>query len=260
MNSAGPKLSSLVGLVLLGCLLGGCARVPPEADLIGSPISGQREAELGTNTVRPGSGEAERALVAIRKKERGRLACCPAATARVKPQALARTAARFVGVRKIVVRGERFPFDCSGLARAIYFSQGVDLYHGVKVNKGANGVRLIHRYVQQHGRLYPGPTVSPGDLVFFHNTWDSNGDGHVNDPLTHVGVVVGAEAGGTIVFVSRVSRGIERYRMNLAHPNVRRTVDGRVLNDFMRRKHPSDSQRVHHLTGQLFAEFGTLTN
>jgi len=253
-------LSQLVGLVVLGCLLCSCARLPQEADLNGRPVLGQREARLGTTSVRPGSGEAERALVAIRKKERSRRACCSATTTAVKPQALAETATRFVGVRKILVKGQRFPFDCSGLARAIYFSQGVDLYHGVKVNKGANGVRFIHRYVRKHGRLYPGPTVSPGDLVFFHNTWDSNGDGHVNDPLTHVGVVVGAEADGTIVFVSRVSRGIERYRMNLANPNVHRTADGRVLNDFMRRKRPSDSQRVHHLTGQLFAEFGTLTS
>lgn len=251
-------MSQLVGLVVLGCLLCSCAGLPQEADPNGRPALGQREARPGTTSVHPGSRSAERALALVRKKERGRLACCPAATA--KPQALAQTAARFVGVRKIVVRGERFPFDCSGLARAIYFSQGIDLYDGVRANKGANGVRLIHRYVQQHGRLYPGPTVSPGDLVFFHNTWDSNGDGHVNDPLTHLGVVEEVEADGTIVFVSRVSRGIERYRMNLAHPNVHRAADGRVLNDFMRRKRPSDSRRVHHLTGQLFAEIGTLTN
>ena len=53
--------------------------------------------------------------------------------------------------------------------------------------------------------------LAPGDLVFFDNTWDYNGDGMANDPLTHVGIVERQEDDGTIVFISRVAGAIERY-------------------------------------------------
>ena len=65
------------------------------------------------------------------------------------------------------------------------------------------------------------------------------------------------ESDGTIVFISRVAEAIERYRMNLAHPHVHRTPDGRILNDYMRRKRWSDDKGTLYLTGELFASFGT---
>lgn len=188
---------------------------------------------------------------------RGR-ACCTMAAGNHRQEALARTAIGFIGRSRIAVDGRRFTYDCAGLARGVYFSQGVDLYDGLGEIKGGNGVGRIYGHVMQHGRIHYGPTVHPGDLVFFHNTWDFNGDGLVNDPLTHVGVVERVEGDGTVVFVSRVSRGIQRFRMNVRAPDTHRTGDGRVLNDFMRRKGSRDPQATKYLTGQLFAAFGTV--
>jgi hypothetical protein len=99
--------------------------------------------------------------------------------------------------------------------------------------------------------------VSPGDLVFFDNTWDYNGDGLVNDTLTHVGIVERQDPDGTVVFISRVAGAIQRYRMNLALPHVHRTAEGRVLNDYIRRKDFDDPAHAAYLTGQLFAAFGS---
>ncbi|MES4786909.1 MAG: hypothetical protein C4294_15070 [Nitrospiraceae bacterium] len=149
-------------------------------------------------------------------------------------------------------------YDCAGVARAVYLAHDIDIYDDGQDGAGANGVRLIYLHVQKHGRLHQGPEVHPGDLVFFDDTWDYNNDGFVNDPLTHVGIVETVEADGTVVFISRVSAGVERYRMNLSMPNVHRTDDGRVLNDYMRRKRWHDSQQTRSLTGELFAAFGTL--
>ena len=118
--------------------------------------------------------------------------------------------------------------------------------------------RIGKLQVLQGKQQLPVPELRAGDLVFFHNTWDFNGDGLVNDPLTHVGVVERVEGDGTVVFVSRVSRGIQRFRMNVRAPDTHRTSDGRVLNDFMRRKGTRDPQATQYLTGQLFAAFGTL--
>jgi len=184
--------------------------------------------------------------------------CCTGAMGTPRQEALAQTAVGFLGRWRIEVKGRRFTFDCSGLVRGVYFTQGVDLYDGLGELDGGNGVGRIYGHVVRHGRIHYGPTVHPGDLVFFHNTWDFNGDGRLNDPLTHVGVVEGVESDGTVVFVSQVSGGIERYRMNLTRPYTHRTSYGRVLNDFMRRKDIRDPEATRYLTGQLFAAFGTL--
>jgi cell wall-associated NlpC family hydrolase len=176
-----------------------------------------------------------------------------------RQQALAQAATGFIGQPQIKVRGRRFAFDCTGLVRGVYLSQGVDLYGGQRVSPiGLNGVRFIHQYVKRHGRLHSGPTVHPGDLVFFHNTWDANGDYRLNDRLTHVGVVEWVTRDGTVVFASRVWGGVRHYRMNLRMPGVHRTRDGRLLNDFVRRKGFLDLEGTQYLTGQLFATFGTL--
>jgi hypothetical protein len=185
-------------------------------------------------------------------------ACCTMAEATQRQAELAQAAVKFLGRSRVEVDGQRFTYDCSGLTRGVYFSAGIDLYDGGKVSDQANGVRLIYRYIKHHGRLHHGPTVHPGDVVFFHNTWDFNSDGRLNDLLTHVGVVEHVEQDGTVVFVSRVSGGIERYRMNLRYPHVHQTRDGVILNDFMRRKTSRDSESTRYLTGQLFASFGTL--
>jgi hypothetical protein len=122
------------------------------------------------------------------------------------------------------------------VTRAIYLAHGIDLFEGGAADGKANGVGLIYNHLRKHGQLHRGPVVQAGDLVFFDNTWDYNGDGLVNDPLTHVGIVERVESNGTIVFISRVAGAIERY---------------------MRRKHWRDGEQTPYLTGELFAAFGT---
>jgi hypothetical protein len=183
--------------------------------------------------------------------------CCQRVEATPRRAAIVRTAARLVGARTIDLNGRRIAYDCAGVTRAIYLEHGIDLYESAPSDDKANGVRLIYAHVRQHGTLHQGPVVHPGDLVFFDNTWDLNGDGLLNDPLTHVGVVERVESDGTIVFISRVADAIERYRMNLALPHVHQTADGRVLNDYIRRKRSTDPKEIGHLTGELFAFYGT---
>lgn len=184
--------------------------------------------------------------------------CCTMAESAPAQEALARAAADFLGPAPITVGKRQFPADCSGLVRGIYATQRVELYEGLGKLDGGNGVGRIYTHVVEHGRIHQGPAVHPGDLVFFHNTWDFNRDGRFNDPLTHVGVVEQVERDGTVVFVSRVSAGTERYRMNLQEPHTHKTADGRVLNDYMRRRASGDPSEAQYLTGQLFAAFGTV--
>jgi hypothetical protein len=183
--------------------------------------------------------------------------CCKSVEASSRRAAIVRTASKLVGATNIQVNGKRIAYDCAGVTRAIFLAHGIDLYDSGSLDPQANGVRLIHHHISQHGRFHQGPVVRPGDLVFFDNTWDYNGDGIINDPLTHVGIVERQEADGTVIFISRVAGAIERYRMNLALPHLHKTTEGRILNDYIRRKdlnHPFDAS---YLTGELFSGFGT---
>ena len=183
--------------------------------------------------------------------------CCRSIDGGPSRNAIVRTAVKLVGATTIKVNGRRIVYDCAGVTRAIFLKHGIDLYGGEPSNPDANGVRIIHEYIQQQGTFHQGPVVHPGDLVFFNATWDYNRDGKVNDPLTHIGIVERQEPNGTVIFISRVAGAIERYRMNLGLPHVHRAVDGRILNDYLRRKHVSDPAKTHYLTGELFAQFGT---
>ena len=196
-------------------------------------------------------------MVAITTGPRGS-ACCVLGQGKSGQTALAKTAVGLIGRYRIEIGGQRYASDCSGLVRGVYATQHVDLYDGLGELDGGNGVGRMYTHVVEHGRIHYGPKVHPGDLVFFHNTWDFNRDGLPNDPLTHVGIVETVERDGTVIFLSWVSAGVERYRMNLRQPGIHKTPEGRVLNDHIRRKGPSDSQTTQYLTGQLFAAFGTV--
>ena len=172
--------------------------------------------------------------------------------------AIVESASRLVGARTITSQGRHIAYDCAGVTRAIFLEHGIDLYRGYLGDRKENGVRLIHNHVRQHGILHQDPDVHPGDLVFFDNTWDFNGDGQLNDPLTHVGIVEQRETDGTVVFISRIAKSIARYRMNLSQPHVHKTADGRVLNDYIRRKRPTDPADTARLTGELFSFYGNL--
>ena len=183
--------------------------------------------------------------------------CCRSVERAPSRNAIVRTAAKLVGAKTIESNGRRIAYDCAGVTHAVFLKHGIDLYGSSANDSEANGVRLIHTHIRQQGTFHQGPVVHPGDLVFFNNTWDYNGDGKVNDPLTHIGIVERQEPDGTVVFISRVAAAIERYHMNLALPHVHKTADGRILNDYLRRKDVSDPANTTYLTGELFAQFAT---
>jgi len=109
---------------------------------------------------------------------------------------------------------------------------------------------------RERGLLHTHKVPDVGDLVFFDDTHDRNGDGRADDPLTHVGIVERVDADGTVTFIHRVRRGVLRYRMNLFRPDERRDrKTGKVLNHHLRLGASADGRR---LTGQLFHAFATV--
>lgn len=167
---------------------------------------------------------------------------------------VASSAKAFVGQRSVVVAGERYRFDCSGVARGIYARAGVPL-GGTPSFRGENDVSVLYRYVRENGSLRKSDPLV-GDLVFFDDTYDRNGDGLRNDPLSHVGVVEEVLDDGTVVFVHHAAGGILRYRMNLSSPDLRRDpTTKRTLNHYLRRAEGGQPAKT---TAQLFVAYGTV--
>ena len=129
----------------------------------------------------------------------------------------------FIGADQLFVGGTQYNFDCTGAVLAIYAAAGVNL-GGRFADYTGNGVARVYQMVVAHGLFYPAdPRLlpAPGDLVFFDNTFDSNGDGRWNDELTHVAMVTSASGDGTISYVhTHVRRGVVIEQMNLLHPDA----------------------------------------
>ena len=147
--------------------------------------------------------------------------CCKTVEATPRQTAVVRTATQLIGARTIDVNGRRIAYDCAGVTRAIYLKHGIDLYQGGPSTRHANGVRIIHAHIRQQGTFHQGPTD------------------------------------GTVVFISRVAGAVERYHMNLAFPHVHKTADGRILNNYLRRKGTIDPANTSYLAGELFTQFAT---
>ncbi|WP_426751931.1 CHAP domain-containing protein [Myxococcus sp. Y35] len=164
------------------------------------------------------------------------------------------TARSLVGKTQVKLNGRKYPSDCTGLIEGVYAQAGVT-FRGT-VQPGDNGVTAMYRFTRARGRVYSEGRPTPGDLVFFNETYDQNRDGRRNDGLTHVGIVESVSATGTVTVIHRVRRGVVRYRMNLERPNLRRDPQtGEVLNDMLR--HPGPN-RAPVLTGQLFGGYGSV--
>lgn len=167
---------------------------------------------------------------------------------------VAAAARSVVGSRSMDVDGQRFRFDCSGVARGIYAKAGHRL-GGTPSFRGENDVAVLYRLAERYGSLRPSDPLV-GDLVFFENTYDRDGDGRRNDALSHVGIVEEVRPDGTVVFIHHASGGILRYRMNLEFPQARdHPKSGETVNHFLRRAERGESAKT---SAELFVAYGTL--
>jgi hypothetical protein len=164
-----------------------------------------------------------------------------------------------VGRRRLVVRGRTFPYDCTGLVLAIYWYAGIDLARDFEKYSG-NGVSRLYRSLEKQNLLYSSPHPAVGDIIFWDNTYDRNGDGAWNDPLTHVGMVLHSRPDGDIQYVHlNRSRGIVIENMNLLEPDMhKKLIRGqlRVLNSPIRLKEPGQPHPPLWLAGQLYRRLG----
>lgn len=140
--------------------------------------------------------------------------------------------------------------DCSGYVEAVFARAGFDL-------RGSTA--MFYELAEEQGALHHHKLPRPGDLAFFDDTYDRNHNGQLDDPLSHVAVVLEVAADGTILLGhGGTSRGRTTLTMNLEQPDLREADDGHVLNDWLRVRRDGDPARTRYLAGELWRAFATL--
>ena len=115
----------------------------------------------------------------------------------------------------------------------------------------------VYRFVSENGTVYHDARPAVGDLAFFHNTFDANGDQRPNDWYTHVGIVESVDEENTVTILSFVDDSVSRLTMNLEHPSDE-SAGGETLNSSLRQPARNDAEHTQYLAGELFAGFGSL--
>lgn len=230
----GPAL--LAFLLSVGCAHRGGMPVPGPLGSLGTDV-GYEEAEAGlVRRESPKPTEAPRSRAERRK----------ARQADAAGQQVAHSVGGMIGKSRVVVDGKTYRADCSGLVEAAYAKAGLDI-------RGSSAD--MYELAREMGVLHRKKTPQPGDIAFFDDTYDRNGNGRRDDELSHVAIVEAVEDDGTIILVHRGGNGIVRIRMNLRDPHVGRREDGVVLNDGLRSGKQDGGPR---LSGELWKAFGSL--
>ena len=113
--------------------------------------------------------------------------------------------------------GIRDTFDGSAFVHHLLTIQGIEL-----PRVGADSdLRDIYRAFKAR-RLTHDRNPQPGDLVFFHNTEDADGDGRQNDWYTLAGVVEAVDPDGTVTLIAPVRGEVVRRVVTVSRPQEHR--------------------------------------
>lgn len=122
-------------------------------------------------------------------------------------------------------------------------------------DRTSESIPRLYRSCRTDGETFHSRPPNIGDLVFFHNTYDANGDGRNNDWYTLVGIIEQVRSDGTVVFLAHRGDGVETLHLNLDRLDESTNTDGQRLNSRLREDSPDDPPFTQHLAGQLFAGY-----
>lgn len=220
-----------------------------------APMSrvGERVASARASSDAPAaSPKQSRPVAAAAKKKAAPKSAAVATKAKAQP-AVKKAAAK--PAAKNANKGRFVPQHSANYLKAIYEANGVKLGS----LKGDDAVATLFSEVKKQGQVYHATRPAVGDLVFFHNTYDRNGDGRNNDWYTHVGLVEAVDEDGTIYVLSWFEGQVQTFPINLEHPRLARDErDKKIWNTQLRQKGSDDPAFTQYLGGELFAGFGSL--
>lgn len=142
-------------------------------------------------------------------------------------------ASALVGEAALTVDGEHFASTSSGLVAAAYAAGGLRLQPGAIGGTPTN--QEIWDLMAGAGRGVELEDVASGDILFFDNTFDANGNGVRDDLLTHVAIVESVSIDGTISFFHYARAGVTEGVVTPHEPSRRLDpVIGAQLNTVLR--------------------------
>ena len=155
------------------------------------------------------------------------------------------------GRTSLNINGRSFGLDCTGIVLAAYWYAGIDLARDFGRYSG-NGVRRLYYYLDDQNLLYNTDLPSPGDIIFWDNTWDANENGEADDTHTHVGMMVSLnrDTGAGTYLHYNYSRGIVIENINLLDK------DNGAANSPMRMRSLPKVDGYRYLSSQLVHELG----
>ncbi len=143
-----------------------------------------------------------------------------------------------------------FRDDCSGFVMACLDRAGTPL---------SGNTASLWTLASDLGATHRRKVPRVGDLAFFDNTYDRNGNGRWDDELSHVAVVTAIDPDGTVHMAhAGTSKGRTTLIMNLRDPSSRTDDNGKELNDWLRRKRDRDPKSFRYLSGELWRGFAQL--
>lgn len=163
-----------------------------------------------------------------------------------------------VGMQSVPsVNGKRFTSDCIGFVNYVYYRAGFDLQKAY--GKGRGGVSSLYAGLAARGYVYDSRTASPGDLIFFDNTYDVNRNGVWDDPMSHIGIIAGYRKHNTLVYIHFASHGADERSINLVYPNTHafRQKDGSLyeINSYLRRDRGEGYDRKEYVASSFYRAF-----
>ena len=162
------------------------------------------------------------------------------------------SAETYIGIETGPLKADNrsYTLDCSGAVLAIYYNAGIELEKCYSMYTG-NGVKRIYACLRDNKLIFISKTPEPGDLIFWDNTYDRDGDGKFNDYFSHIGMVIAVDEDGTITYVHHnYRRGIIYETMNLYNP------DDTALNSPMRMRGSPPAPEGQYLASHLVRVFG----
>lgn len=155
------------------------------------------------------------------------------------------------------VNGKRFLNDCIGFVNYVYYRAGFDLVKAY--GNGRGGVSSLYDGLLKHHFVFDAKTAAPGDLIFFDNTYDINRNGKWDDPLSHIGIIVGKGKHNTLYYIHFASHGVEVDQLNLYYPNTHafKQKDGKltVINSYLRRDRGEGYAKKEYVTSSFYRAF-----
>lgn len=99
----------------------------------------------------------------------------------------------------------------------------------VDVDRNASYPAALHEALHATALQVAHAQARPGDLVFFRNTADSNGNGKPDDGVTMVGIVERVE-GSRVIFIAQRANKVRRMAVDPTRPIVVRDARDEVVN------------------------------